>query len=167
MLLLYLTLLVFQCAVVPQWAWRSSHWTRRHWWWAGNAPWPSTTRPSPVTWSPTAGWKVMLLMKRRSPRLGTRERWVLPTASQNRPKPESFFFFCFHIFLFLFQHGCGLNSSDFFFQNLRCMWQDQRVAGSVTVCRGGDRLWWTLLVAVGWYEGPDTPLSLTCLRIDT
>lgn len=115
-LLLYLTLLVFQCAVVPQWAWRSSHWTRRHWWWAGNAPWPSTTRPSPVTWSPTAGWKVMLLMKRRSPRLGTRERWVLPTASQNRPKPESFFFFCFHIFLFLFQHGCGLNSSVFFFK---------------------------------------------------
>lgn len=75
------------------------------------------------------------------------------------PKPESFLFYFF---------GRGLNSPDFFFLlNLRCIWQDQRVTGSVTVCRGGDRLRWTLLVAVEWYEAPDTPLSLSCLRIDT
>lgn len=154
--------LVSQCAAVPQWTWRSSRWTRRLWWWAGNALWPSTTRPSPATWSPTAGWSATSLTRTHSPKLRTREQWVSQDASKEADKatvvtpthPRS-----------LFQ--IGFKQFPFFWGNLRCMWQDQKVAGSVTVCRGGDRLWWTLLVAVGWYEGPDTPLSLTCLRIDT
>lgn len=83
----------------------------------------------------------------------------MPLKNQTKPLslPPPILALCFRFKQFPF----------FFLGNLRCMWQDQKVAGSVTVCRGGDRLWWTLLVAVGWYEGPDTPLSLTCLRIDT
>lgn len=68
--------LVFQCAAVPQWAWKSSPWTKRRWWWAGNALSLSTTRPSPVTWSPTAGWNAMLPMRRPSPRREIRAWWV-------------------------------------------------------------------------------------------
>ena len=73
--------LLSQCAAVPQWAWRSSRWTRRHWWWAGNAPWLSTTHPSPATPSPTAGWNATLRMKVPSPRPGTRAWWVSSSAA--------------------------------------------------------------------------------------
>lgn len=80
--------LISQCAAAPQWAWRSSLWTRRHWWWAGNALWPSTTHPSPVTWCPTAGWSVMLQMRRPSRRPGTRAWWA-PSATRARLRPGS------------------------------------------------------------------------------
>ncbi len=174
--ILYLTplfFLVFQCAAVPQWAWRSSRWTGRHWWWAGNALWPYTTRPSPVTWSPTAGWNVMLLMKRPFLRLGTRAWWVLLSTATNNCSYQTkavcqncLFFFFFYTFLLIFQDGCGLNSSDWF-------------AEPQMYLAGSEAGWITESVYRRWQEvtGCDEPCvwllvdmraqTLTCLRIDT
>lgn len=95
--------LLFQCAAVPQWAWKSSRWTKRRWWWAGNALWPSTTRPSPVTWSPTAGWNVMSPMRRPSPRRETRAWWVWLSASltADRYQAKAVCQNCLHYFSFI------------------------------------------------------------------
>lgn len=88
-------------------------------------------------------------MRRPSQRRGTRAWWGFKM-----------------LFIFIYSARDVAQTALIGAQSLRRICQDQRLAGSVTVCIGGDRLWWTLHVAVGWYEGPDTPLSLTCLRIE-
>lgn len=160
--------LVFQCAAVPQWAWKSSPWTKRHWWWAGNALWLSTTRPSPVTWSPTAGWNVMLPMRRPSPRRETRAWWVWLSAALTADRYQTtavcqnrLHYFSFIKMDVVHTALIGLSRMRLFGSEGGCISDSvqrrwQVVMNSACVC-----------AAVGWYEGPDALMSLTCLRLDT